>query len=165
MKKTIECRDGTGGKAEPIPVENLVFRPSVYGIIIQDGKVLLSPQWDAYDFPGGGVEKGETLEQALLREVKEETGLTVKKGEIIACEQDFFKNQNYHKGTPYHSILMYFICTNPEGEITTDGFDEFEKDYMKKAEWIDIDKVSTLKFYNGVDSPAIIQKAFNQIHN
>ena len=157
--KTIICRDINGNKAEPIPVEKLVFRPSVYGVIIKDGKVLLSPQWDGYDFPGGGVEKGETLEEALLREVKEETGLTVKKDKIIACEQDFFKSYHYNKGTPYHSILMYFLCTNPEGEITTDGFNEVEKDYMKKAEWIDIDKVSTLKFYNGVDSPAIIKKA------
>ena len=158
MKKTIVCRDGSGGTTEPIPVESLVFRPSVYGIIIQDGKVLLSPQWDGYDFPGGGVEKGETLEEALLREVKEETGLTVKKDRIVACEQDFYKSKHY-KDIPYHSILMYFFCVNPEGEITTDGFDELEKGYMKKAEWINIDKLSTLKFYNGVDSPAIIRKA------
>jgi len=158
MSKTVICRSSHGGKTEPVQAEKLIFRPSVYGIIIEGEKILLSPQWDGYDFPGGGVEKGETLEEALLREVKEETGLTVKKGGIIACEQDFFKSW-YYKDVFCHSILMYFLCTNPEGEISTDGFDELEKEYMKKAEWVDIDKIDNLKFYNGVDSPAIIRKA------
>lgn len=156
--KTVICRDINGNKTEPIPVEKLVFRPSVYGIIIEDGKVLLSPQWDGYDIPGGGVEQGETLEEALLREVKEETGLIVKKDRIIACEQSFFKHHHY-EDTYYNSILMYFLCTNPEGEISIEGFDELEKGYAKKAEWIDIDKIAELKFYNPIDNLAVIQKA------
>jgi len=141
-----------------VPVDELVFRPSVYGVIIKDDKVLFIPQWDGYDFPGGGVEKGETLEQALLREVKEETGLRVEKDRIIACEQDFFRDHRY-KDISYHSILIYFLCVNPEGEISTDGFDELEKEYARKAEWINVRKVHTLKFYNPVDYVSIIQQA------
>ena len=158
MKQVI-CRDINNNKTEPIPVEKLIFRPSIYGVIIQEGKVLLVPQWeDGYDFPGGGIDKGETLEGALLREVKEETGLVVKKDKIIACEQDFFKAHN-HDDVYFHSILMYFVCTNPQGEISTDGFDEEEKEYAKKAEWVDLEKIKSLKFYNSVDSVAIIEQA------
>ncbi len=140
MKKVV-CRDINGTETEPIPVEKLVFRPSVYGVIVQNGKVLLVPQWNGYDFPGGGIDLGETLEEALLREVKEETGLSVTKGRIITSD------------------LMYFLCANPKGELSTDGFDEEEKGYAKKAEWVDIGKISKLKFYNPIDSVALINRA------
>jgi len=88
--KKIICYD-IKGKQHKISSEELSFRPSVYGIIIQDDKILLSKQWDGYDFPGGGVELGETIKNALTREIKEETGLIVKVGKIIACENSFFK--------------------------------------------------------------------------
>ena len=54
-------------------------RPSVRGIILRDGKVAMvhSLKYDYYKFPGGGMEAGESLEQALLREVAEESGLQV----------------------------------------------------------------------------------------
>ena len=44
-------------------------RPSVRGIIIRDGKVAMvhSLKYDYYKFPGGGMEDGEGLEEALLR--------------------------------------------------------------------------------------------------
>ena len=163
MSKKVVCRDGHSGEKQTVEAESLIFRPSVYGVIIEKGKVLLVPQFDGYDFPGGAVEKGETLEEALNREVKEETGLTVKKDIIISCEQDFFKSPHYRLNTGYHSILMHFFCKDPQGEISADGFDENEKTYSKKAEWIEIDRIDSLKFYNGVDSPAIIRKALQLI--
>ena len=51
-------------------------RPSVRGIIIRDGKVAMvhSLKYDYYKFPGGGMEDGEGVEEALLREVVEESG-------------------------------------------------------------------------------------------
>ena len=58
---------------------------------------------------------------------------------------------------------MHFFCKDPQGEISADGFDENEKTYLKKAEWIEIDRIDSLKFYNGVDSPAIIRKALQLI--
>jgi len=161
--KEIICRDINGNKTEPVPVEELIFRPSVYGVVVKDKKVLLVPQWDGYDFPGGGVELGETLEETLLREVKEETGLTVKKSRIIACEHDFFKAL-YHSEKYYHSILMYFLCTDPKGKLSTEGFDEHEKEYAKQAEWIDVEDVESIKFYNALDSPDIIKRAVEMIN-
>lgn len=55
------------------------LRPTVRGIIEKDGKLALihKKEYDYYAFPGGGINEGETYEEALIREVKEETGLIV----------------------------------------------------------------------------------------
>lgn len=55
------------------------LRPTVRGIIEKDGKLALvyKRENDYYGFPGGGINEGETYEEALIREVKEETGLIV----------------------------------------------------------------------------------------
>lgn len=54
-------------------------RPSVRGIIIVDGKIAMvhSLKYDYYKLPGGGIGEGETHIETLVREVKEEVGLTV----------------------------------------------------------------------------------------
>lgn len=158
MKK-IAFRDINGKLTEPIEVKGVLFRPSVYGVIVQGSKVLLVPQWDGYDFPGGGMEVGETIDEALEREVKEETGLSVKRDKIIACESSFFLHP--YDGKHYNSILAYYSCKDIQGEISDQGFDKAEKEYARKAEWIDADKVESLKFYNPVDSVSLIKKALS----
>lgn len=150
------CQD-INGKQYEASVEELSFRPSVYGIIINGNKVLLSKQWDGYDFPGGGVDLGETIEEALIREVKEETGLKVKVGRIVACESSFFKLP--FEGKFVQSILMYYLCEIVAGEISTAYFDAREKEYAGKPEWIDISKVNKIKFYNSIDSIEVIRQA------
>ena len=59
-------------------------RPSVRGIIIRNGRIAMmhSCRYDYYKLPGGGIEPGESLEETLVREVQEESGLVVKKDTI-----------------------------------------------------------------------------------
>ena len=59
-------------------------RPSVRGIIIKDGKIAMmhSIKYNYYKLPGGGIEAGESYEETLIREVREESGLIVKKNSI-----------------------------------------------------------------------------------
>lgn len=159
MKRIVEnkkviCRD-IENKYHEVPVEKLTFRPSVYGVIIKKGKILLSKQWDGYDLPGGAIELGETIEEALIREVKEETGVDVEVGKIISCENSFFKLPG--NGKPVHSILIYYQCNLLGGEISTDFFSKDEKKYAGKAEWIEVTKIKKIKFYNSIDSVKIIK--------
>ncbi|MBR6716746.1 MAG: NUDIX domain-containing protein [Oscillospiraceae bacterium] len=83
-------------------------RPSVRGIIVRDGRLAMvhSLKYDYYKFPGGGIEPDETHEQALIREVREETGLRVLPESIRAFgmvrrlqrgwNEDLFLQENYY---------------------------------------------------------------------
>lgn len=148
--KKIVCKDVHKNEYE-IPVDRLFFRPSVYGVIIEKGKILLSKQWgDGYDFPGGGVELGETIEEALIREVKEETGYNVKVKKFITVKDSFFKPGN--EDIFMHSILIYFSCEVSGGEIGDLSLDAYEKEYVDKPEWIDLKDLRKVRFYNALES-------------
>lgn len=154
--KTVICRDLQGNDHE-VPENELTFRISAYGVVVQDGKALISPQWDGYDIPGGGIEPYETLEEGLKREVQEETGFDIEQGELLLFTEDFFIHPNSMKS--FHCLLFFYHCSVIGGELSDAGFDEHEKKYAKLAEWHDVSKVDGLKFYNPVDSPALIRKA------
>jgi 8-oxo-dGTP pyrophosphatase MutT (NUDIX family) len=61
------------------------IRVSSRAIILNDDKILLICFGNGlyYSFPGGGIEEHETATQAVVREVMEETGLTVKVGDLV----------------------------------------------------------------------------------
>ena len=86
-----------------------------------------------YDLPGGSIEKNETIERALMREIKEETGLDVEKGEIVDAvefpeESGFFKEEK--RGLRY-------ICYAQNEEIQL-------SDEHHSADWYSIDKAIEL---------------------
>lgn len=157
--KTVICKDLQGNTFD-VRADELSFRPSVYGLIIEDNKILLSKQWDGYDLPGGGIHLGESIEEALIREVREETGVEVEPGVLVANRTSFFKTP--HRGRYIHSILMYYTCNRIGGELSTKYFDEEEKTYAGMPEWIDIarlEDIKTIKFYSSMDLVEIIRKA------
>ncbi len=152
--KTITARDVKGNTYE-VPVEDLKFRPAVYAVIIQGGKILLSKEWDGYDFPGGGIKLGEHIEDALVREVKEETGFDVKIGKLLHCQDSFFKT--VANGKYVHSILLYYTATIIGGTASIEGIEGSEHNYMGLPEWIDLAKIREIKFHNGINSVKLIE--------
>ncbi len=158
MKKNhqVTCHD-INGNLFKISIDQLSFRPSVYGIIIKDEKVLLSKQWDGYDFPGGAIELGETIHEALIREIKEETGLEVAVEKSLLVIDSFFRLPVSNKYV--QSILLYYLCHVVSGKISTNFSSKEEKAYLGNPEWIDLSELNRLKFYNSVDVEELIRKA------
>ena len=170
MKKTkrtkkVVCYD-IDGRLYKVDSKKLAFRPSIYGILIEKNKILLSRQWDGYDFPGGGAELHETVTDTLKREFWEETGLEVRPGKIIHTGNAFWyftMRKRY-----YNCQLSYFLVKKIGGKLSKDNLDEYEKTYADIAEWIDIKNINKIKFYNSLGnqgSVKLIKKALKKINN
>lgn len=158
MDKTVTCVD-IKGREYKIPASQLKWRPAAYGIVVKEGKILLSKQFgDKYDLPGGGVELGEGLEDGVIREVKEETGIDVKNPQLLGMEESYFMD-SHALNEAYHCYLFYYLCEYVGGELSTEGFDEWEKQYAEIAEWIDVDKIDSLKIASTVEYRPFIKKA------
>jgi 8-oxo-dGTP diphosphatase len=79
--------------------------------LIRRGKEPLRGRWLV---PGGTVELGETLEQALVREVQEETGLTVRPIEIVkVLDRIHRENGNVR----YHFVIVDYLCERVSGRL------------------------------------------------
>jgi ADP-ribose pyrophosphatase YjhB (NUDIX family) len=80
-------------------------------LLIQRGQPPLAGYWS---LPGGGVETGERLEDAIVREVKEETGLDVATDPIATVFERVMPDS---EGTcEYHYVLIDFYCRILRGE-------------------------------------------------
>ena len=134
------------GKYHDVSIDDVSWRIHVYAIIVDDGKLLLSPQHreGAYDLPGGKVELDENLEDGLVREVQEETGIGVRPMRLLTMRDNFFKVTFREPQETCHSVMMYYVCEKVGGEISTEGFDENEKSYARMAEWVPIDQLADI---------------------
>lgn len=122
-KNTVSHRGQVLGQLKLYLMRFFSFKQIVVplGIIVKDGKLFASKRRDTrpefnnkWEFPGGGVDNGETVEAALKRELKEETGFTVRieeqLPEILTISQ---KNGNF----PYQVFLLVYICTIASGKL------------------------------------------------
>lgn len=103
--KTIDRKDYT----DQMPVFE---KFSVRGVILREGRLAVQQSAAGdYKILGGGVEKGETLQEALLREVQEESGLVVipesirEIGEIVERRRDLFEPD-----VVYVCHSCFFLC-------------------------------------------------------
>lgn len=112
-------------------------RPSVRGIIIRDGRIAMvhSLKYDYYKFPGGGIEDGESPEQALIREVAEEAGLQV----IPRSIREYGLVHRVQKGDQEDIFIQdnyYFLC-DTEAEVRPQHLDGYEAEERFTLEFVD----------------------------
>ncbi|OJY32206.1 MAG: NUDIX hydrolase [Rhodobacterales bacterium 65-51] len=97
-------------------------RLAVRALILHENRLLLVNAWgggvsDLWCAPGGGVERGASLPDNLIREVHEECGLTVTVGEVALV------NEFHDPNGPFHQVDVYFRCTIVAGDLRADWRD------------------------------------------
>ena len=118
--------------------DNFDFKFRVSGIFIKDNKILLVDMDDSgfLCLPGGHVELGEKTENALIRELLEETKKEVKIKKYLGVMENYFVNKYSIK---IHEICFYYLIDFIE-DIKLDDFIVFEDDNAKtKLEYHFID--------------------------
>ena len=99
-------------------------------LLIKRGHEPLKGQWS---LPGGGVELGETLEAAIVREVKEETGLAIEVGPMVEVLDRITRDAVGN--VEHHFVLVDFVCR------TTGGALQSASD-ADAAEWVPLEHVA-----------------------
>jgi 8-oxo-dGTP diphosphatase len=107
-------------------------------VIVGDGRVVLvrrahEPLKNEWSLPGGAVEVGETLAAAVVREVREETGLSVSVGPVIEVVDRVHRDA--HGRVEYHFVIVDYVCAVVGGTLTA-GSDAAD------VCWADIEELS-----------------------
>lgn len=130
----------------------LQWRVSAYALVVRGQEILIikDKKEKFYDVVGGGVEFGETIEDAVYREALEEAGATVRIGKLVHTKVDWF----YHnKLKQFYQTFQLFYSAQLDGELQQPLEDE--------AEWIGFVPLSEIgKKYQ---LPVTVQLAISQL--
>ena len=115
--------------------------------LIQDGNRILlqnrvKKDWQGYTLPGGHVEPGESFVDAVIREMKEETGLDILKPRLVGIKQFPIEDGRY--------IVLLFKTESFIGQVVSSDEGEME--------WVECDRLSEI---NTVDDLDDLLKVFN----
>lgn len=144
----LEATSVHGNKIK-VAKEKFRIRVSAYAVIMHESKLLLvntrtSGKWF---FPGGEVEIGETLEDAIKREVKEETGIEVEVGKFLSFKETFFYYDPEDVG--FQNYGFYFRCKPISFELSEKFQVEFDE--TEKPEWVDLSGLKKENFQTPAD--------------
>lgn len=118
-----------------------IFNIRVTGILIENNKILIVQQKlsesRTWSLPGGRLERGETLEQGLKRELKEETGLTVQIEKLLyLCDVNASGNTILH---------ITFLVSRTDGELTLPT-NEYDANPIHDVRFVPIDELTDYGF-------------------
>jgi ADP-ribose pyrophosphatase YjhB (NUDIX family) len=127
---------------------------AVSAAIIRDGKVLIvrrarPPARGIYTLPGGGVEAGETLHEAVIREVAEETGLVVEPVGLAGHREVIARDGNGK--VERHFVILPFAARWVAGEVVLN-------DELAEAQWLAPAELDGLKTTEGLAD--VVRAAF-----
>ena len=124
------------------------FRYRAAGIIVEDGCVLFAGN-DVDDYlysVGGGVHVGETAEEAVVREVFEETGVRYAVDRLAFLHENFFEGSNAIGNLHCHELTFYFLM-KPRGTRELQSHSTTSGGVPEHMHWISIEQLGSQKAY------------------
>ena len=130
---------------------------AVSAAILRDGKVLVvrrarAPAGGLFTLPGGVVEVGETLNEAVMREVREETGLAVEPVALAGFREAVARDA--HDRVERHFVILCFVARCSAGEPVLN-------EELSEARWLDPAELAGLPTTPGLAE--IVEAAFERI--
>jgi 8-oxo-dGTP diphosphatase len=124
----------------------------VGAIIVDNGRVALikrghAPALGEWSLPGGAMEVGETVREAVVREAREETGLIVEPRELLGVFDRVLRDPEDR--VRYHYVLIDFLCVPVGGELKAGGD-------AAEARWFTAEEISELPLPE--DTAEVIRK-------
>jgi 8-oxo-dGTP diphosphatase len=129
----------------------------VGALIFRRGRILMAqrgkePLKGAWSLPGGALEIGESLDAAVRREVREETGLEVKPVEVFEIFERIMRDS---RGAPeYHYVLIDYVCRVIGGDLRAG-------DDVCRVEWVRQRDLPKFQITEG--TLAVIERAFQRV--
>ncbi len=127
--------------------EDYICEVRTVAVIIKGNKILVQREKDGteYALPGGHIKIGETLEDGLLREIKEELGVEIYCKKMLWTEECFFE----WNGKKTHNLAFYFLTEVKEGFSIPEGEDFFsQKDNCNVVlGWMPIENLKNITIY------------------
>lgn len=135
MDRLVTCKKLFGGTID-VPASTIDFRPGSYGLIMREDRLLMvrvraTGEWF---LPGGGVEPGESVKEALVREVREEAGIDVVVKEFFCFRENFFYYDPAKRA--FQGLCFFYVCepVSHEPLPALEGHDPDEGD----PAWVDV---------------------------
>jgi len=125
-------------------------RVSAKAVVVVEGRVLLLRHRDSdgdwYALPGGGQRHGETLHEAVERECREETGITVRPGRLLFVRDYIAANHEFSgKDRGAHQIELMFECEPAGAEHATLG--RAPDEMQTGVDWVELSELGDLRMY------------------
>lgn len=130
------------------------IRVSARGIVINKDRILLNEFGGGkyYNIPGGGVEPGETVKQAVIREVLEESGLSVTVEDLIFVLEYEPNNCSFIYGEKPQISLVFRCFLNGDDSIKLPSVPDINPDnpeMSSESKWVpisDLDKINYVPY-------------------
>lgn len=121
-------------RTETVTLTNMCMVTDGTRVLVQNR---VDPDWSGYTFPGGHVEKGESFTDAVIREVREETGLTIEAPRLCGI-----KDWPEDDGSRY--IVLLYRAERFSGTLASSGEGE--------VSWVELDALKTLPLADSMEN-------------
>lgn len=123
--------------------EEGIYHVRVAGVLVREGRMLVQNDGEAYALPGGHLRFGETMEEALIREFREEMGIGVVCERLLWSEENFWRWGEKNA----HNLGFYYLVRLGEGSQAPAAGAVMEDNSRVRFDWLPADQLEEVQIY------------------